>query len=143
MHNSPSSRRQETAKLLQAPGSSRTDCYSTISRQAPLRHPHESSDQNQKKMSSETKSGAPVISARARGQDRTPVDEGRVTASFTWLIPTDSTIGVLSRGALCRKHLALRPHKPLRLIRDGEVGGSGISYLIPTRFTVTTGMILH
>ena len=28
-----------------------------------------------------------------------------------------------------RKHLALRPLKPLRLIRDGEVGGSGILYL--------------
>ena len=25
-----------------------------------------------------------------------------------------------------RKHGALRPQKPLRLIRDGEVGGSGI-----------------
>ena len=24
-----------------------------------------------------------------------------------------------------RKHLALRPQKPLRLIRDGEVGGQG------------------
>ena len=24
-----------------------------------------------------------------------------------------------------RKHWALRPHKPLRLIRDGEVGGGG------------------
>ena len=27
-----------------------------------------------------------------------------------------------------RKHGALRPQKPLRLIRDGEVGGSGILY---------------
>ena len=25
-----------------------------------------------------------------------------------------------------KKHWALRPQKPLRLIRDGEVGGSGI-----------------
>ena len=33
-----------------------------------------------------------------------------------------------------RKHRALRPQKPLRLIRDGEVGGSGISYLTPTLY---------
>ena len=43
-----------------------------------------------------------------------------------------------------RKHGALRPQNPLRLIRDGEVwGGSGILYLTPTRYTVTTRMILH
>ena len=42
-----------------------------------------------------------------------------------------------------RKHGALRPQKPLRLIRDGEVGGSGLIYLTPTRYTVTTGMILY
>ena len=42
-----------------------------------------------------------------------------------------------------RKHGALRPQKPLRLIRDGEVGGSGILYLTLTRNTVTTRMILH
>ena len=42
-----------------------------------------------------------------------------------------------------RKHWALRPQKPSRLIRDGEVGGSGILYLTPTRYTVTTIMILH
>ena len=28
--------------------------------------------------------------------------------------------------AISRKHLALDPQKPLRLIRDGEAGGSGI-----------------
>ena len=39
-----------------------------------------------------------------------------------------------------RKHGALRPQKPLRLIRDGEVGGLEILYLTPTRYTVTTGM---
>ena len=33
---------------------------------------------------------------------------------------------------------ALRPQKPLRLIRDGEVRGSGILYLTPTRYTVIT-----
>ena len=43
-----------------------------------------------------------------------------------------------------RKHWALRPQKPLRLIRDGEVGGSGFFlHLTPTRYTVTTRMILH
>ena len=31
-----------------------------------------------------------------------------------------------------RKHWAFRPQKPLRLIRDGEVGGSGVLYLTPT-----------
>ena len=47
-------------------------------------------------------------------------------------------------GSLARRKLwALRPQKPLRLIRDGEVGGSGIIYLTPTRCTVTTRMILH
>ena len=30
------------------------------------------------------------------------------------------------------KHWALRPQKPLRLIRDGEVGGLGVLYLTPT-----------
>ena len=29
------------------------------------------------------------------------------------------------------------------LIRDGKVAGSGILYLTPTRYTVTTRMILH
>ena len=42
-----------------------------------------------------------------------------------------------------RKRLALRPQKPLRLIRDGEVGGSGILYLTPTRYTIATRIILH
>ena len=42
-----------------------------------------------------------------------------------------------------RLHWALRPQKPLRLIRDGEVWGSRILYLTPTRYTVTTRMILH
>ena len=31
-----------------------------------------------------------------------------------------------------RKLWALRPQKPLRLIRDGEVGGSGIIYILVT-----------
>ena len=42
-----------------------------------------------------------------------------------------------------RKRGAFRSQKPLRLIRHGEVGGSGILYLTPTRYTVTTLMILH
>ena len=42
-----------------------------------------------------------------------------------------------------KKHLALRPQKSLRLTTDGEVGGSGILYLTPTCYTVTTRMILH
>ena len=33
---------------------------------------------------------------------------------------------------------ALRPQNPLRLIRDGEVGGWEFLYLTPTRYTVTT-----
>ena len=37
-----------------------------------------------------------------------------------------------------RKHGALRPQKPLRLIRDGKVGGRELLYLTPTRYTVTT-----
>ena len=41
-----------------------------------------------------------------------------------------------------RKQGALRPQKPLRLIRDGEFGGSGILYLTPTGYTVTTRMTL-
>ena len=50
----------------------------------------------------------------------------------------------LGGGCLLKpKHLALRPQKPLRLIRDGKVGGSGILYLTSTRYTVTTRMILH
>ena len=43
----------------------------------------------------------------------------------------------------CRKHWALRPQKPSKLLRDGEAGGSGNLYLTPTRYTVTTRMILH
>ena len=42
------------------------------------------------------------------------------------------------------KHGALRPQKPLRLIRDGEVGGvQEFLYLTPTPYTVTTRIILH
>ena len=49
----------------------------------------------------------------------------------------------LERGGKEKKHWALRPQKPLRLIMDGEVWGSEILYLTPTRYTVTTRMILH
>ena len=40
----------------------------------------------------------------------------------------------------------LRPREPLRLVRDGEIGGSGFFffiYLTPTGYTVTTRMTLH
>ena len=40
-----------------------------------------------------------------------------------------------------RTHGALRPQKPLKLIRDGE--GSGIFISNPTRYTVTARIILH
>ena len=40
------------------------------------------------------------------------------------------------------EHGALRPQKPSRLIRDGEVRGSGI-FISDTRYTVTTRMTLH
>ena len=46
-------------------------------------------------------------------------------------------------GSILRKHGALRPQKPLRLIRDGEAGGSGILFVTPTRYTVTARMTLH
>ena len=46
-----------------------------------------------------------------------------------------------SKCAAVWKRGALRPQKPLRLMRDGEVGGSGILYLTPTRYTVTTRMM--
>ena len=49
-------------------------------------------------------------------------------------------------GQLCkRKHGALHPQKPLRLIRDGEVGGSGILYTLlatlssPEQFCIEVG----
>ena len=42
-----------------------------------------------------------------------------------------------------RKHGALRPQKPLRLIRDGEVGGREFLHLAPTRYTATTRKTLH
>ena len=42
-----------------------------------------------------------------------------------------------------KKHGALRPQEPSRLIRDGEVEGSGFLCLTPTRYAVTTRMILH
>ena len=60
------------------------------------------------------------------------------------LLRDDKTEGQLQWGWGKKQHWALRPLKPLRLIRDEEVGGSGIFlYLTPTRYTVTTRMILH
>ena len=37
----------------------------------------------------------------------------------------------------------LRPQKPVRLIRDGEVGGREFLYLTPTRYSVFTKVILR
>ena len=34
--------------------------------------------------------------------------------------------GMPAGGKFVRKHGVVRPQKPLRLVRDGEVGGSGI-----------------
>ena len=34
-----------------------------------------------------------------------------------------------------RKHLALRPQKPLRLIRDGEVGGGAVRKFISNTYS--------
>ena len=47
--------------------------------------------------------------------------------------------------SLSKKHGALRPQKPLRLIRDGEVGGSGFKKknLTPTCYSVTIRMALR
>ena len=42
-----------------------------------------------------------------------------------------------------RKHGALRPQKPLRLIIYWEIGGREFLYLTPARYSVTTRMILH
>ena len=56
------------------------------------------------------------------------------------LIKVVKVLLVITQNRMERKHGALRPQKPLLLIRDGEVGGSGILYLRPTRYTVTTRM---
>ena len=40
-----------------------------------------------------------------------------------------SKVAALGKGKE-RKHLALRPQKPLRLIRDGKVGGGGQEFYI-------------
>ena len=57
--------------------------------------------------------------------------------------PGSLFLGQIGSRLECRKHWALRPQKLLRLIRNGEIGGSGILYLTPTRYTVTTRMILR
>ena len=68
---------------------------------------------------------------------------GAVTTSSGRLFQSVTTLSDKENLIFERKHWALRPQKPSRLIRDGEVGGSGILYLTPTRYTVTTRMILH
>ena len=57
--------------------------------------------------------------------------------------PSETTCSEVRHSLCGRKHWALRQQKPLRLIRAGEVGGPGFLYLTPTRYTVTTRMILH
>ena len=42
-----------------------------------------------------------------------------------------------------RKHWALRPLKPKGLLGAGKLGSQEILYLTPTRYFVTTRMILH
>ena len=42
-----------------------------------------------------------------------------------------------------KETLGFGSQKPLRLMRDGEVGGREFLYLTPTRYTVTTKMLLH
>ena len=49
--------------------------------------------------------------------------------------------GEAGDGCGCGNHGASRPQKPLRRIRDGEVGGPG-SFIFYT-YTVTTRMTLH
>ena len=67
-----------------------------------------------------------------------------VTPPGVWVNTEDiNSTYSLKKRKQGRKHGALRPQKPLRLIRDGEVGGSGILYLTRTRYIVTTRMILH
>ena len=57
------------------------------------------------------------------------VTGGRITHSefFYTVLNTCHQIKVIRWLTVLRKHGALRPQKPLRLIRDGEVGGMGIS----------------
>ena len=67
---------------------------------------------------------------------------------YTFESPHWGTADTHNKDSFCwesrgRKHRGLRPQKPLRLIRDREVGGSWILYQTPTRYTVTTRMILH
>ena len=57
-----------------------------------------------------------------------------------YILPPFQSVGSMGRG---RKQGALRPQKPSKLISDGEVWGSGILYLTPSRHNVTTRMILH
>ena len=68
---------------------------------------------------------------------------GAVTTSSGRLFQSVTTLSDKENLIFERKHWALRPQKPLRLIRDGEVGELGMLYLIPTRCNVTTRMILH
>ena len=49
----------------------------------------------------------------------------------------------LRTGTDRKETLGFTSTETIQAYRDGEVGGSGILYLTPTRYTVTTRMILH
>ena len=61
------------------------------------------------------------------------------------ITPGEQVYGLYRRNG--KKHGALRPQKPSRLIRDGEDEGGGrgqeFLYLTPTRYTVTNDSTLR
>ena len=62
----------------------------------------------------------------------------RTAATITYFADKAST------NPTGKKHGILRPQKLSRLIRDGEVvRGQKFLYLTPTRYAVTTRMIVH
>ena len=67
----------------------------------------------------------PSLGAGA-GYDVTRRGKNRRRADQSSQLGTGAGYDVTKHGRGERKHVALRPQKPLRLIRDGEVGGSGI-----------------
>ena len=69
-----------------------------------------------------------------------PTDVRRTSSMYIWSVAVLLSCVAMS---CTRKHGALRPQKPVRLTKDGEVGRSGILYLTPTCYNVTTRMILH
>ena len=86
-----------------------------------------------------------VATARAKG------DAKAVSVLVCWLWQGHEGTSQLEN--IERKHWALRPHEPLKLIRDGEVGGQDFFffffylreflYLTPTRYAVATRRTMH